>query len=133
MIYLPLVVELPKDIPDADPISSVSLMGNDEVDEMMDEQLLLLPAVSMMEPCDIGDINGGNVRYKSPVPKCRIPRKSSFRVRAAPPPHDYLLFTLINLGIDADGVQYVGHLLGVDAAVVGHVLLTPLVDVHVAG
>ena len=44
---LPLIAELPR--PDVDPISSDSNMGKEAVEDIMDEQLPLLPVDSMME------------------------------------------------------------------------------------
>jgi hypothetical protein len=44
----------------------------------------------------------------------------------------HLLLALVNLGVDTNSIEYVGHFFGVNAAIVGHILLTTFVDIHVA-
>lgn len=44
----------------------------------------------------------------------------------------YLFLPLIDLCVDANGVENLSHFFGVDTAVVCYILLTSFVDVHVA-
>ena len=46
---IPLMLEPPVDNPEVEPISSVSKMGSEAVDDIIDEQLPTLPDDSMIE------------------------------------------------------------------------------------